>query len=118
MTITRKAKNRELIRMVSERLIQGITGHLREAGLQFRIATQQASTGSMYVKVRTEKRHKGAVVRISDHRKRHTDRWVNFSRPAKRFYGIWCFNNPARIEGKAQRIVAHIVRLHRKWGDA
>ena len=118
MSKKQKAKNREIIRMVGERLIQGLTLRLTDAAMQYRIITRWASTGSVYVYIKIIGRRRcGAAVRISDHRKKHTDRWVNFSRPAKRFYGIWCFNPMPEIDSKASRIVANIVRLHEKRGD-
>ena len=118
MSKKQKAKNRELIRTVGERLVQGLTERLNDAGLPHRIFSKQARTGSLYVKIKTEQKHAGAAVRISDHRKKPSDRWVNFSRPAKRFYGVWCFNNMAGIDGKAQRIAANIVRLNKIGGEA
>lgn len=113
-----KSKNRELIRLVGERLVQSLTERLNEAGLHYRIKARQAKTGSMYVRVGPKRKRRLAAVRISDHRKKPTDRWVNFSRPAKRFYGIWCFNNPAEIDGKARRIAANIARLNKIGGEA
>jgi hypothetical protein len=118
MSKKQRAKNRELIRTVSERLIQGLTERLNGAALQYRIIAKQAGTGSMYVKIKTGKKDKGAAIRISDHKKAQTDRRVNFSRPVKRFYGIWCFSKPTEIDRKVQRIVANIIRLNRMWGEA
>ena len=124
MSRKQKERNRELILAVKERLIQGLTERLSVANLSHRTKTQQARTGSVYVKIRVyddngrRLKGRGAAIRISDHRKQPGDQWVNFSRPAKRFYGVWCYNDPARIDHKAERIAAKIIRLNKIGGEA
>jgi len=35
---------------------------------------------------------------------------VNFSRPAQRFYGVWCFTDSKRISRKARQIGGNILK--------
>ena len=118
MSKKQKARNREIIQGIRETLVRRLSERLEQAGLTYRIITKQANTGSVYVKIKTNKKHGGAAVRISDHRKNPSDRWVNFSKPAKRYYGIWFRSTPARIERKARRIADNVIRINRKWGEA
>ena len=115
---------REQIADVATVVAVQLVAQLREAGLVVQTETKQAKTGTVYLAVRVftadgrRLKHLGAAIRIADHRARPSDRWVNFSRPACRFYGIWIFSSPWRIVRKVDRISRNILQgIRRKGGD-
>lgn len=118
MSRKQKERNRELIQSIKEMLIEALRSRLSCLASSPRITAKEASTGSVYVRVNAGGKHNKTTVRISDHRKHPSDRWVNFSRPVKGWYGIWCYTKPADIGRKAERIADHIIQLDRKWGEA
>ena len=118
-------RNRERIAASAYEIARSLAQSLSLAGLNAGIKFHQSKrTGSVYLKIRildlTGRRIKdaGAQVRISDHR-RPGDRWVNFSQPARRFYGIWVASSPWQIVGKIERITRQIRnRLWLEGGEA
>ena len=118
-------RKRERIAAAAYKIAQMLAQTLSLAGLNAGIKFHQSKrTGSVYLKIRildlTGQRIKdaGAQVRISDHR-RPGDRWVNFSQPARRVYGIWVASTPWKIVGKIERIARQIRnRFQRKGGEA
>ena len=119
--LTRRER-RERIARLSVVIADGVTRLLRQAGCFVQTRIKQAGTGTVYLAVlifATDGRRLhgyGAVIRISDHRANPSDRWVNFSRPAQRCYGIWVFTSPWKIVRKVDRIGRNIVQTIRRKG--
>ena len=116
---------RERIAAVAAEVVDQLARLLSLAGVTIRAKVQQSKrTGSVYLKIKVltvtpegagEKlKDCGVAIRISDHH-RPGSRCVNFSQPARRFYGIWFAASPWLIVGKVNRIGARILaRLRRR----
>lgn len=116
MSITRS--RRERIEQTAAFLSRHLADRLHAAGVPFKIAVSASRrTGSVYIVVRAYEptgrrlKHSGACIRVSDHNQRGTRR-ANFSRPARRYYGVWCWTRRDRVARKVERIVGGIVNRY------
>ena len=111
------------INAVAQDVSQRVCRFLATAGVQAETRTKQAGTNTIYASILVfqpngeQLRGCGATIRISDHRQKPADRWVNFSRPARRFYGVWCFTDPQRLDRKARRIGENILKHIGRWQE-
>ena len=119
----RKRMKRERIQQVAASFMSKLSERLSLFGLVFQFFTRTSSTGTLYVSVCTclpdggFRKGGGVTVRFSDH-SRKGDHWANFSRPARQFYGIWCFTPPAKVEQKTTRIMLEILKRNKEEGEA
>ena len=110
-----------IAREIADALIQAFSLAGLNAGILF---CQSKRTNSFYLAIQLldssgrRIKNAGAQIRISDHR-RPGDRWINYSKPARRIYGVWVYSAPWQIADKIERIVRQIRnRFHRKGGAA
>ena len=133
MTLSKSKRQilHEATARVANTIADQLATMLRETGYGVKTETDQSkSTGSVYLKIRVytadgqRLKSLGAAIRVADHKAKPADRWTNFSRPARRFYGIWIYSPPCKIVRKVERIGQHIIHgIHlagtrRNGGDA